>query len=269
MSLSSDGIRLIVTTQSGSESYAANELAALGLRPAAWLEDGMGLFAGAEAALAALRGRPPIFVRHVFGVQTILPLAGGGADAIHDDVVRAALALAPRLALDESFAVQIRAAGPGAGAGSPLAPLKGEIARAAIAELEALGYRQDARHPARVLSIYCAETAVYLGVSPAADNLSEWNGGMHRFATRPEQISRAEFKLLEALDVFGVALPSAGVALDLGAAPGGWTRLLRERGLRVVAVDPPNSTRAWPAIRWWTIAAPWPKPTCTTPAFLR
>jgi 23S rRNA (cytidine2498-2'-O)-methyltransferase len=61
---------------------------------------------------------------------------------------------------------------------------------------------------------------------------------MRHFAQTPEQISRAEFKLLEALEIFGVTLPTRGRALDLGAAPGGWTRLLLEAGLRVVAVDP-------------------------------
>src|SRR5207253_8728200 len=45
---------------------------------------------------------------------------------------------------------------------------------------------------------------------------------------------------LEALEVFGVTLPTKGRALDLGAAPGGWTRLLLEAGLHVVAVDPAN-----------------------------
>ena len=33
-------------------------------------------------------------------------------------------------------------------------------------------------------------------------------------------------------------LPTHGNALDLGASPGGWTRLLRTRGLTVWAVDP-------------------------------
>ncbi len=78
----------------------------------------------------------------------------------------------------------------------------------------------------------------YLGISPVQDNLSDWPGGARHFAQTPEQISRAEFKLLEALEVFGVSLPARGRALDLGAAPGGWTRLLLEAGMHVVAVDP-------------------------------
>ena len=78
----------------------------------------------------------------------------------------------------------------------------------------------------------------YLGISPVEENLSSWPGGMRHFAQTPEQISRAEFKLLEALEVFGMTLPSEGRVLDLGAAPGGWTRLLLEAGMHVVAVDP-------------------------------
>lgn len=38
--------------------------------------------------------------------------------------------------------------------------------------------------------------------------------------------------------MFGLDLRPGMRALDLGAAPGGWTFLLAERGLDVVAVDP-------------------------------
>ncbi len=74
------------------------------------------------------------------------------------------------------------------------------------------------------------------------------------------EISRAEFKLLEALEVFGVSLPSRGRALDLGAAPGGWTRLLLEASLSVVAVDPANlDPRLNRYIPGWNMCAATPK----------
>jgi 23S rRNA (cytidine2498-2'-O)-methyltransferase len=77
-----------------------------------------------------------------------------------------------------------------------------------------------------------------LGLSLSADNLSDWAGGARRFKRESEQVSRSEFKLLEALDVFGMSLPAGGQALDLGAAPGGWTRILRGHEMTVTAVDP-------------------------------
>jgi 23S rRNA (cytidine2498-2'-O)-methyltransferase len=104
--------------------------------------------------------------------------------------------------------------------------------------LETTGAPLDVRRPEQVLSVVCLPAHGFLGISAAADNLSDWAGGAHRFKREAGQISRAEFKLLEALEVFELTLPAGGVALDLGAAPGGWTRVLRRHALRVVAVDP-------------------------------
>src|SRR5690606_2902121 len=104
------------------------------------------------------------------------------------------------------------------------------------------GIPLDVRRPQQILSVVLArpgrETVAYLGLSPAVFNLSDWAGGVRRFKREPGQISRAEFKLLEALESFGIELPANGRALDLGAAPGGWTRVLRQKGQYVTAVDP-------------------------------
>jgi 23S rRNA (cytidine2498-2'-O)-methyltransferase len=108
------------------------------------------------------------------------------------------------------------------------------------------GAALDVRSPQQVLSVVCAaipdvghtRRLGLLGLSLAADNLSNWAGGARRFARDEGQVSRAEFKLLEALEYFQIELPARGVALDLGAAPGGWTRVLRQRDQYVTAVDP-------------------------------
>jgi 23S rRNA C2498 (ribose-2'-O)-methylase RlmM len=49
--------------------------------------------------------------------------------------------------------------------------------------------------------------------------------------------SRAYLKLLEALKVFHLTFTRGQTAVDLGAAPGGWTYVLRQHGLRVTAID--------------------------------
>jgi 23S rRNA (cytidine2498-2'-O)-methyltransferase len=84
----------------------------------------------------------------------------------------------------------------------------------------------------------------YVGVSKIEQNLSPWPGGV-----RPQQVdmpNRAGYKLLEALETFKINLPAGGRALDLGAAPGAWTLVLRQHGLQVTAVSP---GRLYPQLR--------------------
>lgn len=52
-----------------------------------------------------------------------------------------------------------------------------------------------------------------------------------------EKISRAEFKLKEAVDYFGIDTKGIRIALDIGAAPGGWSSYMAKQGSKVIAVD--------------------------------
>ena len=51
------------------------------------------------------------------------------------------------------------------------------------------------------------------------------------------KISRAEFKLREAIGYFGIDLKRIGSAIDIGASPGGWSRVLSDKGIKVLAID--------------------------------
>lgn len=81
-----------------------------------------------------------------------------------------------------------------------------------------------------------------LGVSQPA-NSAPWPMGIPRLRFPAGAPSRSGLKLVEALATFidEDQLPGrmrAGrVAIDLGAAPGGWSQVLAARGLRVLAVD--------------------------------
>lgn len=90
----------------------------------------------------------------------------------------------------------------------------------------------------KIVSIFLDTDTAYCGVSTPQENLSDWPGGAMRFQKEEGQVSRAKFKLLEAEKKFGLDFTLFSRALDVGAAPGGWTSLLLERGLEVVAVDP-------------------------------
>ncbi|GCE20990.1 SAM-dependent methyltransferase [Dictyobacter kobayashii] len=180
----------------------------------------------------------PTFARHIAPVQTIVPLENN-----EDDLGEIALATVQlpgfaQLERGVHFAVQTRLIQTDKSKGER-AYSGGQINKAlAEALAEETGALEDIKKPQVIISLLGTMDKGYLGISTTEENLSAWPGGARHYAQTDEQISRAEFKLLEALEVFGVILPSEGKALDLGAAPGGWTRLLLDAGLQVVAVDP-------------------------------
>ena len=88
-----------------------------------------------------------------------------------------------------------------------------------------------------ILSACQVDEGIILGSNGVANALSDWPGGRVQLAKPKGQISRSEFKLEEIIRTNLADLPTSGTALDLGAAPGGWTRILLNRGMQVWAVD--------------------------------
>jgi 23S rRNA (cytidine2498-2'-O)-methyltransferase len=175
--------------------------------------------------------RPPIFVRHMNPVLATLPINGtcqdlaGVSRLIESDLLNL-------IDADLPFSVQTRLF-----VDTDYKPFD---LNSTLSEMiqRLTGAPLNVRSPVQIVSLVIGPGQAYLGLSPATYNLSNWAGGMHRFARGKGQISRAEFKLLEALAVFQISLPPRGIALDLGAAPGGWTRVLLQHEQYVTAVDP-------------------------------
>jgi 23S rRNA (cytidine2498-2'-O)-methyltransferase len=89
----------------------------------------------------------------------------------------------------------------------------------------------------------CSPELLVVGWVAAREALSLAPGGRRRMRTGPQDLSRAAAKLEEALDSFGLEPGKGETCVDLGAAPGGWTARLLDRGARVTAVDPANLAR--------------------------
>ncbi|MFS8775256.1 SAM-dependent methyltransferase [Synechococcus sp. R65.1] len=177
------------------------------------------------------QANPPIFLRHICPIQRELWLDEGSLAGLRLDEELLA-AINPAL----SFSVQTRLFG-------KLNFKPFQINEALAAQVvAAVGSPLQVRDPQQVISVVILANStgirVWLGLSLAEQNLSNWAGGIHRFRRDPGQISRSEFKLLEAIQVFHIPLQPGGRALDLGAAPGGWSRILRLYGQEVTAVDP-------------------------------
>ena len=96
-----------------------------------------------------------------------------------------------------------------------------------------------ARHGGALAQVCLAqEDLAAFGVLPLPDALTLRHGGRARMKVSSDAPSRAAMKLEEALDWLGFGPERGELCVDLGAAPGGWTWVLVQRGARVIAVDP-------------------------------
>ena len=187
--------------------------------------------AGISEVAEACGRRPIVFVRHLMRELLVVPFnsAGDHGSAIADQLSE----LRPPDSSNCQVALQVWSVG-SAPAGFRADELWCRVASA----LRHRGFdvARAGREP--VLSVCLSPSSLHLGINNRSDALVDWPGGRVGLSRSADQLSRSEFKLEELFKVFDVTLPEGGVALDLGASPGGWTRLLRERGMTVWAVDP-------------------------------
>ena len=179
----------------------------------------------------------PVFIKHIMPVQAEFTLS-----KIKDTDLPVILEKAKKicqLSNGERFAVQCRRIGTGYDYDAKdVEVYVGSYyeSTGAVAQFSDIDVAVDAKQ--KVISIYLFEATGYLGFSTVKENLNEHCDEYRIFSRLPTKVSRAEFKLIEALRKFRLKLPKKGHALDLGAAPGGWTRVLADAGMQVVAVDP-------------------------------
>lgn len=196
-------------------------------------------YAQAQAA-ATLRSDQPGVVR--VSAATLLPRCSELVYARDCIVVHQELpALDPRDRLTPITAALAQAGlappalvlAPDSEATKPLAPLLGALA----ARLQPGGAEAG---PARVWML--SGTHALIGSTPPAGG-AVYPGGVPRLKFPREAPSRSTLKLEEAFHVLMTAserhtlLRAGGSAVDLGAAPGGWTWQLVARRIRVTAID--------------------------------
>jgi len=90
----------------------------------------------------------------------------------------------------------------------------------------------------QIIGLLIFRDAFFMGLGSAAESLHPVSDPCRIFSRGPVHVSRAEFKLREALKIIGYRPAPASLAIDIGAAPGGWSFVLAERGMTVIAIDP-------------------------------
>ena len=225
---------LLVTCPRGWEAEARQELRRA--LPDAHVEslyiggNIMVLLAGPlQEALEALRAARTIVVAHVTPVAFRLQI-GRGREWLDGMREAAKLYLSPPDP-ERSFMVAVDRRGEHS--------FTSQEAALAIADAFVDGGRPrvDLNSPEQVLSVEIYQDVVFMGMNEAADLLRKELRRMRRWAPGERPVNRAALKLREAIEEFGLELPREGRALDLGAAPGGWTAELAGQMAEVVAVD--------------------------------
>jgi tRNA(Ser,Leu) C12 N-acetylase TAN1 len=225
---------LLVTCPRGWEAEARQELRRL--LPGAKVES---LYIGGNIvaqiatdpaeALDAIREAETYVIAHVTPVTLRMPI---GPEAGWVDAMQEAAGLLEAPDPDRSFMVAVDRRGQHEFGSTDVA--------LALADVFVEGGKPpvDLEEPEQVLSVEIFQDLCFMGMNPAEDLLVKQLKRMRRWAPGERPISRAELKLREAIEEFDLPLPGDGRALDLGAAPGGWTRVLAEHMGEVVAVDP-------------------------------
>ncbi len=223
---------LIFTSQDATQQLAVNEVKKFEnkVKVEKWLDNGVA-YCSTEANYNDLvkEFRKTIFTRHIFKVDKVLAIDENFFENLNATV----LELVGDLDKTENISVQARQV-----VKNDFEVTKFDTIVKLSDTLKEEGFEISVKYPENIISLFLTRKECYIGLGNAWSNITSYNGGMVMFAKTDDQISRAEYKLLEAFEVFGIDLRNFRIAMDLGAAPGGWTKTLVDQGLKVLAVDP-------------------------------
>lgn len=185
-----------------------------------------------EETLLKLQSQPPVFLRHIQPIDGTFILSDSNVDEALPWLI-AEIGQTDEQLCGKRTAVHVRRA-----EGCAYSHSVFDTKTSLEGVLRDVGATIDQQNPEIIVSIYAVKDQLLYGIGTPDELMSNWPGGAIRFQREEEQISRAKFKLLEAERAFGLDYTQYREALDIGAAPGGWTSLLLERGVSVTAIDP-------------------------------
>jgi tRNA(Ser,Leu) C12 N-acetylase TAN1 len=96
------------------------------------------------------------------------------------------------------------------------------------------------KDPCKFVVIQIFQNIAYVGVTEASNVITKSIRIFRKYAKGERPLTRAEHKIKEAIKLFRFKISSDFNVLDIGAAPGSWTRVIAGFARRVVAVDPAN-----------------------------
>ena len=228
------GSAFVVTTASGFEGEARREI--LKLLPSSevrklFFKGNLHVECGLppEEALSALRAATTTYVGRVFPVNVEVRISSAKASV---EVLSDAASGLGGLGEGDTFRVSCTRRG-----SHEFRSRDVEVALGMRLEGET-GAVADLRSPSKTVVVQIFQDVAYVGVAVSADLLVKEIRRFRKYARGERPFTRAEFKIREALKAFEISVTEDHSVLDVGAAPGGWTKVLAGMAGRVVAVDP-------------------------------
>ncbi|MEM2889570.1 MAG: THUMP domain-containing protein [Candidatus Bathyarchaeia archaeon] len=168
-----------------------------------------------------------LYLGRVFPVETKIEISQEG-----DNVKRLFEAIKVKLEPEDTFAVRCTKRGTHSFSSR-------DIERSLGLKIEqTFGARVDLTKPAKVVVVQIFQNIAYVGVTSSENLIVKTMRISRKYAKGERPFTRAEHKIREALDAFNLKIMPTFEILDLGAAPGGWTKVLAGSAKKVVAVDP-------------------------------
>jgi len=96
----------------------------------------------------------------------------------------------------------------------------------------------DLKSPRKVVVVQIFQNTAYIGLTDSENLVVKPIRVSRKYAKGERPFTRAEHKIREALEAFNIKVIPDYDVLDLGAAPGGWTKVLAGKARKVAAVDP-------------------------------
>ena len=100
------------------------------------------------------------------------------------------------------------------------------------------GATVDFENPEKTVVIQIFQNIAFIGVTKTENILKKTIKVFRKYPKGERPLNRAMLKIREALDAFSIEIQPSFEILDIGAAPGGWTKVLSSSAKKVVAVDP-------------------------------
>ncbi|MEM3841212.1 MAG: SAM-dependent methyltransferase [Candidatus Micrarchaeaceae archaeon] len=137
--------------------------------------------------------------------------------------------LANLLDIEKSFAIECTLVGDALNSRKSTGIGKRDIEVGVGRLLENNNFRADLSNPDVIVLITAVAGRAYIGAVP---------GGSRPKPKQASYLNRAGKKFIEAYEFFGISGMKIRRALDIGAAPGGFSKAMADLGIYVAAVDP-------------------------------